>query len=378
MKRLLTLIFCLCTFAGFAAEPTEGGKKEEAFNPGEMILHHIGDSHEWHWFSTDNNEFTSYLPIIAYRPGKGLSVFSSARLIKGAEEKTASSESEDKTAATEKTTEQAEGPVYEGLRLHHENLVAVDGSPVYDLSITKNAAALLGSGLLMLVVFTYIAGTYKKTQGRAPKGVQSFFEPIIIFVRDEIAKKSIGPKYERYMPYLLTIFFFIWFNNLLGLTPGAANLTGNIAVTFTLALLTLLVTLFSSNKNYWAHIFATPGVPKLLLPIMIPVELIGIIVKPFSLMVRLFANITAGHIVILSFISLIFIFKSPAVAPVSLAFGLFINVLELLVAILQAYIFTLLTAMYIGGAVEEHHHDEEHHLDLQTGFDGSTIPNPAH
>jgi F-type H+-transporting ATPase subunit a len=370
MKRLLTLLFCLCTFAGFAAEPTEGGKKEEAFNPGEMILHHIGDSHEWHWFSTDNNEFTSYLPIIAYRPSKGFSVFSSKHLIAGAEET-------ENPAATAKTTEEAEGPVYEGLRLHHEELMAVDGNKVYDLSITKNAAALLGSGLLMLVLFSYIAGTYKKTKGRAPKGVQSFFEPIIIFIRDEIAKKSIGPKYERYMPYLLTIFFFIWFNNLLGLTPGAANLTGNIAVTFTLALLTLVITLFSSNKNYWAHIFATPGVPKLLLPIMIPVELIGIIVKPFSLMVRLFANITAGHIVILSFISLIFIFKSPAVAPVSLAFGLFINVLELLVAILQAYIFTLLTAMYIGGAVEEHHHDEEHSLDLRTGHTDSVIPSPA-
>jgi F-type H+-transporting ATPase subunit a len=353
MKRLLALFFCLCTFAGFAAEPTETGKKEEAFNPGEMILHHIGDSHEWHWFSTDNGHFTSYLPIIAYRPGKGLSVFSSRHL------------------AAEKEGE--EGPTYDGLKLHGQKLVATDGGKVYDLSITKNAAALLGSGLLMLVVFSSIAGSYKKTQGRAPKGIQSFFEPIIIFVRDEIAKKSIGPKYERYMPYLLTIFFFIWFNNLLGLTPGAANLTGNIAVTFTLAILTLLITLFSSNKNYWAHIFAPPGVPKLLLPIMIPVELIGIVVKPFSLMVRLFANITAGHIVILSFISLIFIFRSAAVAPVSLAFGLFINVLELLVAILQAYIFTLLTAMYIGGAVEEHHHEE----DLQTGHSDSVIPSPA-
>jgi F-type H+-transporting ATPase subunit a len=373
MKRLLTLLFCLCTFAGFAAEPTAGGEKEEAFNPGEMILHHIGDSHEWHWFSTDDNHFTSYLPIIAYRPGKGFSVFSSKRLAAEADLSEEEAPSHKRAAGGA----HLEGPEYDGLMLREETLVTTDGSPVYDFSITKNAAALLGSGLLMLVLFSYIAGTYKKTQGRAPKGIQSFFEPIIIFVRDEIAKKSIGPKYERYMPYLLTIFFFIWFNNLLGLTPGAANLTGNIAVTFTLALLTLLITLFSSNKNYWAHIFATPGVPKLLLPIMIPVELIGIIVKPFSLMVRLFANITAGHIVILSFISLIFIFRSPAVAPVSLAFGLFINVLELLVAILQAYIFTLLTAMYIGGAVEEHHHDEEHSLDLRTGHTDSVIPSPA-
>ena len=205
------------------------------------------------------------------------------------------------------------------------------------------------------MVFTAVARGYKKNEGKAPSGIQSFFEPIIVFIRDEIAKKNIGPKYARYMPYLLTIFFFIWFNNLLGLTPGAANLTGNIAVTLVLAVLTLIVTLASSNKYYWAHIFATPGVPKPLLPIMIIVEVIGIFTKPFSLMIRLFANITAGHIVVLSFISLVFLFKTWAVGPVTLAFGLFINVLELLVALLQAFIFTLLTSMYIGGAVEEHH-----------------------
>jgi F-type H+-transporting ATPase subunit a len=183
----------------------------------------------------------------------------------------------------------------------------------------------------------------------------------VIFIRDEVAVKSIGPRYERYMPYLLTVFFFIWFNNLLGLTPGAANLTGNVAVTATLAIITLLITLFSSNKNYWTHIFWTPGVPLPLRIIMIPVELVGVIVKPFSLAVRLFANITAGHIIILSFISLIFIFRSAYTGFLSVPFGLFISVLELLVAVLQAYIFTLLTAMYIGGAVEEHHHDDKHH-----------------
>jgi F-type H+-transporting ATPase subunit a len=351
MKRLLSVLFCILTLPVFAGEHGGAPEKEAAFNPGEMILHHIGDSHEWHWFSTDNSHFTSYLPIIAYRPGKGISTFSSARL-----------------AAQHGA---AEGPEYDGLKLEHEHLKTTDGSKVYDFSITKNVVALMGSGVLLLLVFTAVARGYSKNQGRAPKGIQSFFEPIILFIRDEVGKKSIGPKYERYMPYLLTVFFFIWFNNLLGLTPGAANLTGNIAITLTLAVLTLIITLASSNKNYWAHIFATPGVPKALLPIMIPVELIGIIVKPFSLMIRLFANITAGHIVILSFISLIFIFKSPALAPVSLAFGLFINVLELLVAILQAYIFTLLTAMYIGGAVEEHHD-----ADYQMG--GGDGAEPAH
>ncbi|SHI33700.1 ATP synthase F0 subcomplex A subunit [Hymenobacter daecheongensis DSM 21074] len=354
MKRLLIALFCILTLPVFANEPaatTAEATDQEAFNPGEMILHHIGDSHEWHFATLGNAEHGTHvtipLPVIAYQPAKGLSVFSSSKL--------------------------AHGQAYNGLKLEHEHLMAEDGSKVYDFSITKNTASLILSAVLLLLVFTAVASGYKKNHGKAPKGVQSFFEPIILFIRDEVAKKSIGPKYERYMPYLLTVFFFIWFNNLLGLMPGAANLTGNIAVTFTLAVLTLIITLASSNKYYWAHIFATPGVPKALLPIMIPVELIGIVVKPFSLMVRLFANITAGHIVILSFISLIFIFKSAALAPVSLAFGLFINVLELLVAILQAYIFTLLTAMYIGGAVETHHD-----ADLQMGGGNGVEPAHAH
>lgn len=356
MKRLLIALFCILSLPVFAQEPTptvEEATDSESFSPGEMILHHIGDSHEWH-FATLGDEkehgvhFTIPLPIIAYQAGKGLSIFSSSQL--------------------------AEGKTYNGLKLEHEHLIAEDGGKVYDFSITKNVASLMLSAALLLGIFFTVAGRYKTSRGGAPKGIQSFFEPIIIFIRDEVGKKAIGPKYERYMPYLLTVFFFIWFSNLLGLLPGAANLTGNIAVTLTLAVLTLLITLFSSNKSYWAHIFATPGVPKLLLPIMIPVELIGVVVKPFSLMVRLFANITAGHIVILSFISLIFIFQSVLISPVTLAFGLFINMLELLVAILQAYIFTLLTAMYIGGAVEEHHHD----ADLQIGGDDSAAPIHGH
>ena len=341
MKRLLTLFLCLCAFVGFGAEPTEAGKKEEAFNPGEVILHHVADSHEWHWFSTDNSSFVTYLPIIAYQPGKGLSVFSSERVY--------------------------EGKTYGNFKLEEEKLETVDGSKVYDFSITKNVAALAMSSLLLVVVFSAVARTYQRRAGQAPSGLQSFLEPLVVFIRDEVGKKSIGPKYERYMPYLLTVFFFIWFNNLLGLTPGAANLTGNIAVTMMLALLTLLITLFSSNKYYWEHIFWTPGVPFLLRFIMLPVELIGVITKPFSLMVRLFANITAGHIIILSFISLIFIFRSPWTGFLSVPFGLFISVLELLVSILQAYIFTLLTAMYIGGALEEHHHEETHGLDENYG-----------
>ncbi len=336
MKRLLIFALSILSFASFAA-PVEGEHSAEtAFNPGEVIMHHVGDAHEWH-FATIGDEHTGThltlpLPVIAYRAGKGLSVFSSSQI--------------------------EHGQTYDGLKLEHEHLVDESGAAVTDLSITKNVASLLLSVVLMMVVFFSIAGAYKKNHGKAPNGAQSFFEPLIVYIRDEVAKKAIGPKYERYVPYLLTIFFFIWFNNLLGLMPGGANLTGNIAVTLTLATLTLIITLASSNKYYWSHIFWTPGVPLWLRPIMLPVELIGVITKPFSLMIRLFANITAGHIIILSLISLIFIFKSVAVAPVTVAFGIFMNFMELFVALLQAYIFTLLTAMYIGGAVEEHHDDD--------------------
>src|SRR5690606_4693843 len=208
---------------------------------------------------------------------------------------------------------------------------------------------------LLLIVFLSVAGAYKKRVGKAPKGLQSWLEPIILFVRDDIARPNIGYKYERFMPLLLTIFFFIWFNNLLGLIPifpGSANVTGNIAVTLVLAGIVLIVVNINGNKYYWKHIFK-PDVPFWLLPIMWAVEIIGIFSKPFALMVRLFANITAGHIIILSLISLIFIFKSVAIAPVSVAFVLFMSVLELLVAFLQAFIFTMLAALFIGTAVEE-------------------------
>lgn len=342
MKRLLSILLLFLALPVFANEPAKGAESAHAFNPGEVILHHVADSHEWHWFSTDNGSFVSYFPVIAYQPGQGLAVFSSEKV--------------------------AEGKSYGNFKLDDEHLITLDGSKVYDFSITKNVAALAISSILLVVVFASVARSYSRRAGQAPTGMQSFLEPFVVFIRDEVGKKSIGPKYERYMPYLLTLFFFIWFNNLLGLTPGAANLTGNIAVTMMLALLTLVITLFSGNKNYWGHIFAPPGVPWPLYIIMVPVELIGIIVKPFSLMVRLFANITAGHIIILSFISLIFIFRSAAAGLLSVPFGLFISVLELLVAVLQAYIFTLLTAMYIGSAVEEHHeaHDGAHANDFGT------------
>lgn len=323
------------------SEP-EKGKVEKDFNPSETILEHIADSHYIHF----GGESYMALPVILYT-NKGLEVFSSAKFDK------------DKEHATE---------TYQGkynYKLIGDKIKAVNAAgevdaqtSVYDFSITKNVVSLWMSVILLLVIFFGVARAYKKTVGKAPKGFQSLIEPIIVFVRDDIARPNIGFKYHRFMPLLLTIFFFIWINNLIGLVPffpGGANLTGNIAVTLVLATITLIVVNVNGNKYYWKHIFL-PDVPVWLYPIMWPVELIGIISKPFALMIRLFANITAGHIIVLSLISLIFVFKAAAVSVVSVPFVVFMDVLELLVALLQAFIFTLLTALFIGTAIEEHHH----------------------
>jgi F-type H+-transporting ATPase subunit a len=324
--------------------------EEESFNPGEMILHHIGDAHEWHlWGHTSIG-----LPVILYTD-KGIETFSSSKFHHG-----------DSTYTGKHYTYSIEH--------EHIKVVNADGSineeaskNITDLSITRNVASMFLSITILLLIFTSVAKAYKKREGKAPKGFQSLIEPIIIFVRDEIAKPNLGYKYARFMPFLLTIFFFIWVNNLIGLVPffpGGANLTGNIAFTLVMGVITFIVTNVNGNKTYWQHVYA-PHVPKALWPIMIPVEIIGLLAKPFALIVRLFANITAGHIIVLSLISLIFIFKSLAIAPVSVAFVIFMDVLELLVAFLQAFIFTMLTALFIGTAISEEHgdhsHSEEHH-----------------
>ena len=207
----------------------------------------------------------------------------------------------------------------------------------------------------MLFVFLFVASKYRNKK-TTPKGIQSLFEPIIIFIRDDIVKPNIGKKYERYLPYMLTLFFFIFFGNVLGLFPAAANLTGNIAVTMVLALLTFLITNFSGNLNYWKHIFWTPNVPNVMRIIILPIEIIGVFTKPFSLMIRLFVAITAGHIVLLSFIGMTFIFGSYFVGVMSSLFAVALNIIELLVAGIQAYVFTMFSSVYIGLAVEEGHH----------------------
>ena len=311
------------------------GDTGEEFNPGDMILHHVVDDHIWHFW--DGPMGTLYLPVILYSSDRGLEFFSSSNFY----------------------DDHHQLVTYNGYKVDHSHIVPVEeGRNIIDFSITKNVASMFVSVALLFLVFFSVRKGYTSNDGKAPKGIQSFFEPIIIFIRDEVARPNIGDKHEKFLPYLLTIFFFIWFNNLMGLLPGAANVTGNIAVTGTLAIFTFIITQFNGNKQYWQHIFNTPGVPwwlKIPLPIMPVVELIGVFTKPFSLTVRLFANITAGHIIILSLFSLIFIFQSIWVGPLSVAFAVFMFFLELFVALLQAFIFTILSAMYFGAAVEDHH-----------------------
>jgi F-type H+-transporting ATPase subunit a len=323
------------TAAHAAAPAAAHAAPAEKFDPGKLILHHIADEHDWHFFTIGHFHATLPLPCIVYTESAGVQVFSSSNF----------------------KNEHHEEIPYNGFVLEHGKIHAENGEKVYDFSITKNVASLLLSAVLLLSIFIGIGKKYKENPHRAPKGLQSLFEPIIIFVRDEIAKNNIGEKhYRRFMPYLLTIFFFIWFNNMLGLIPGGANLTGNIAVTLVLAIIAFFVTNFNGRSTYWTHIFAMPGVPKWMLVILTPVEIVGIFMKPFSLMVRLFANITAGHIILLSLVSLIFIFENAALGLAVVPFSLFMNVIELIVAFIQAFIFTMLVSTYIGAAVEEHHH----------------------
>ncbi|MCZ6521448.1 MAG: F0F1 ATP synthase subunit A [Bacteroidetes bacterium] len=331
LSRAFLLIFLTVGGSIFSAQASEDSE-DEIFNPADLIMHHIIDSHEWHLFSAGDIHVTIPLPVILYSSENGLVFFLSNKI--------------------------THGDIYKGYRYEHNHIVAEDGHSFFDFSITKNVTALFVSVLILLWIFTSVAKGYKKNEGKAPSGVQSFFEPIIIYVRDEIVKPSIGKNYEKYLPYMLTLFFFIWFGNFLGLLPGAANLTGNIAVTLTLAFFTFIMTLASSNKHYWIHIFNPPGAPwwlKFPIPILPMVEFIGIFNKPFSLLLRLFVAITAGHIVILSLISLTFIFQSYMVGFASTLIVTFINLIELLVATIQAYVFTLFSSMYIGMAQVENH-----------------------
>ena len=338
-------LWAIPAFSFSQDKPAENAKK--TFDPKPIIFEHIGDSHSWPILG----KTVIPLPVILYTD-KGLEIFSSDKI------------------REEEVDEKLVQKVYQGehysYTANNDKIKVVDASgkvdeaaskKVWDFSITRNVASMWMGMLILLIIFISISASYRKNVGKAPKGLQSFLEPVILFVRDDVAIPNIGAKHTKYMPLLLTIFFFILINNLLGLVPifpGGFNLTGNIAVTLTLSFIILIVINFSGNKYYWKHIFA-PDIPFWLYPIMVPVELIGILSKPFALMIRLFANITAGHIIVLSLISLIFIFKTMWMSAVSVPFVVFMDTIELLVAFLQAFIFTMLSALFIGMAVEEHH-----------------------
>ncbi len=318
----------------------------------EVISHHVLDGHDFSLFAdaATGAHYGFPLPIILW--DNGVHIFSSSKFHHG------------------EAVAESNGNYY---KLHHEKIYKTDaagtlneehGHPTnampIDLSITKGVLTIMVVALLMFLLFTSLAKSYAKNGGISA-GAGRFFEPIVLYIRDEIAIPNIGEKhYKRYMSYLLTIFFFVWFLNIFGLTPLGINVTGNIAITFGLAVITFIITTLTANKNYWGHIFWMPGVPTPMKVILAPIELLGVFIKPFALMIRLYANIFAGHVVLMSLIGLIFIFKSWLGSSLSFMLSFAISIIEILVALLQAYIFTMLSALYFGSAVEEHHHEEAH------------------
>lgn len=333
---------------------TAGGEEKESIS--QTILHHIADSHEWLFWGHDDHKVSLPLPVILVT-NNGLVTFLYNKHDKDEHGKTVFIENGLRFVNYHgKFLYASENPNEHGEYIEFDQSNSVVNALPFDISITKNVVSLFISIIILLIVFISVAKAYRIRVGKAPKGLQSVLEPIILFVRDDIARPQLGYRYAAFMPYLLTVFFFVWLNNLMGLIPffpGGANLTGNIAVTMMLALCTFVLTTINGNKNYWGHVF-TPHVPWWLYPLMIPVEIIGLFTKPIALMIRLFANITAGHILILSLISLIFILKNVFVAGIAIPFVIFISVIELVVGFIQAFIFTILSALFIGMAVEEH------------------------
>ena len=404
----------------FASDKDE----EPKYDPVGTVMHHIADANEFHI-----GPWTIPLPCILYNSDSGLKTFSSSkfeygkkvvegyvlnygrvnRIIDGPMEGLLTevhahddSHKDDHGHDADEDDHGHEGhshdehaEEHDGHHAHYVETEEVDGvekgfvtingtryelekpstitamTNFYDFSITKNVAGLFLAALIVFLIFTSVARKAKANAGKAPTGIQNFMEPFFIFIRDEVTRPMIGEKhYERFQPYIMTVFFFILILNLLGLVPfWAANVTGNIAATLVLAFFTFLVTNLNGNRHYWEHILWMPGIPAAVKLILTPVEALGVIIKPFSLMIRLFANITAGHIIILSLVGLVFVFGNAgesvggaaAGAAIAVPFTIFMNAIELIVAFIQAFIFAILSASYIGAAVEEGHHAEEAH-----------------
>jgi len=347
LVAVLSLVFLFFTTQIFAQEKEQDhGASAEKFDPTKEIIGHVQDAYEFHFFSIGNFHASIHLPVILYSPQRGFSVFSSSRFGEEGNEE------------------------YDGYKRVGNTIVPVEpGVKVYDFSLTRNVVQMFIALTLLVLLMTGIARKYRNGYGitSAPSGWQNALEPVITFVRDDVAKVNLGDRWGKYMPYLLTVFFFILINSLFGMLPGSANVTGNIAFTMVLGLISLMVILLSTTNHFWKHIFWPPGVPFLVKVILVPVELAGVfIIKPAALIIRLFANMVAGHIIILSFISLIFIFGAMnAIAgwsfmPVSILFTVFIYFIEILVAFIQAFIFTNLTAIFIGQGFEGSNHDVHH------------------
>lgn len=367
LVRIIGVFILALSFTANAAAIKDEGDapKDTKAEIQEYIQHHLQDSHDFNIMaSTDEatGEIHHYgfpLPVILV--DDGIQVFMSSKFHHG------------------ETLAESNGNYY---KLYHSKIYKTDaaGTITYDaehpehpsnvrpldLSITKSVVMIIVTMLLLLWLFRSLASSYAKN-GSIPTGMGRFLEPIVLYIRDDIAKANIGEqKYKRYMPFLLTVFFFIWFLNMFGLTPLGVNVTGNIAVTAGLALIVFLLTNFTGTKDYWKHIFDPlgDGMPwfgkAIIYIILIPIEILGLFIKPFALMIRLYANMTAGHVVLMSLIGLIFIFKSWIGGPLSFGLSFAISLIELFVALLQAYIFTMLAALYFGFASETHEHTEEH------------------
>ncbi|MFN0204317.1 MAG: F0F1 ATP synthase subunit A [Bacteroidia bacterium] len=394
MKKIFAIAFAAILFANysFANEPEGKG----GFDASSTIMHHILESHDWEITEYPKGDgtygsFGIHLPWLLYSSRDGVKFYGSTEAMNHSKEYIADShgkvyavKSGATPAHTEPTHEHGETPAtheethkseahgeatHEAKGAHHAPANADESVAVYDFSPSKTVVQMLIVALLLIIIMRSVAKGYITNKGKAPSGIQSFFEPIIVFVRD-FAKENIGPKYEKFMPYLLTLFFFIWFSNMFGLMPFNSNIAGNISVTAALAVLTLIIMVANGTKDFWMHMILPPGVPLGIQQLLTVIEIASnLLIKPVALAIRLFANIAAGHFMVLSLVCLIFIFGKAGQSVggaiggtvMGIPFAIGIMILETLVAIVQAYIFTLLTTVFLGQAMESHDHHEEGH-----------------
>jgi len=370
---IFSLFISLSSFAN-GGEGNGEEPKKKGFDAQEVIFGHILDAHDFHFFDITDKNGEKHpvgipLPVILYSPQRGLDVFMSSAFEHGHEPAHGYRLLEEHYL--HKLEEEGVDVKAEGLSAG--KIIPVDANghwdksvKFYDISLTRNVVQMILALALLVWIMISIAKRYQKGHGvkTAPTGMQNLMEPIVTFVRDEVAKPNLGDKWEKYLPYILTVFFFILINNLFGLIPGSANVTGNIAFTMILGLISFAVILASSKKHYWGHIFNPPGMPLGVKFILVPVEFLSVFIKPMALIIRLFANMVAGHIIIICLISLIFIFAGLnqyagwGTSLFSIPFTIFIYFIEILVAFIQAYVFAMLTAVFVGQAFEETHHEE--------------------